>query len=1049
MGQRIRHAWGVRGLIVCLAVFALPVMAAMTVEQTWDAEYAELAGQIDRLKKSKKDWRNRLKAEALDQQALVRGSDSDPLDIVLRRTAALVEYFKDRKTLSPSVLGRFETRLSKLSAAAESASKPDARKRLFARTCELRRSIAFANPLLDFDDIVCMLEQPGDHRIVEQARAVCKGHSKGGGPVILKNFKSGAAPAEALAGVRVTRGPWKGKQLVGKFSGLELNYNGTELLFAATTDADVWHIFRFDLVTKQLEQLTDGPDDDFDPHQLPSGRIVFTSTRRGGVGRCVLTPQSLTYTLHSMEPDGKDIICLSFHETNEWQPTVSHAGKIAYTRWDYVDRHWGTAHHFWECWPDGRDPRNLHGNYPRPWSSMPAGTQPAEYGKKTLVYGRKLRPDAELSFRPIPGSSKYTATAVGHHQGFSGSLILLDPRIIDDGKMSQLKRITPEYFFPEVEEGGTHTYGTAWPLSEDFYLCNFNYGLYLQDRFGNRDVIYDPGKGAYRVRDPFPLRQRPTPPALPVMTWQGKRKALPGHRPAVISVMNVYASDEVGTLPDGIKVKWMRIVQVIPQMMDNWFSKESVSQISFATDSIGRIPLGIVPVEEDGSVYCEAPVEKAIYFQLLDEKGMAVHSMRSATYVHPGEHLSCVGCHEDKWKPTPRTGSRPMAMRRPPSKIVPEVTSGAMPFNYIQLVKAPVFDKKCVPCHARHPKAPDMSYGSLARNDRVFSYPGENPALDVLGVGGSRTAPGRFGARASGLMKALAERPQHKDVKLTDDELRRITLWLDLNSNEIGWIGNDRAEIKAQKEGAALWPPVDIDPSNPTGVEKHTGAPTQAYEPTSHYTVKNIEGWRVYVNNALLDDGAHAATGAAAIEQLAAHMVAVKRWMPDEPLARLLKVVIWLEVDSTNGPHGRTAVYQYHPGLSWLIDMDFHPDKHKCIEYGRASSLARSGDRGATTLLHELAYAYHDQILGFNEPDILAAYKRAVDGAAWPSKDWVKSNHKEFFAGVTTRYFGPKDQRQALVERDPILTKKLRQIWGKPKAFMDTPQPNNKAQARR
>ncbi|MHC4316796.1 MAG: hypothetical protein ACYSW3_30515, partial [Planctomycetota bacterium] len=120
---------------------------------------------------------------------------------------------------------------------------------------------------------------------------------------------------------------------------------------------------------------------------------------------------------------------------------------------------------------------------------------------------------------------KYTATAVGHHEGFSGSLILLDPRIPDDGKMAQLKRITPEYFFPEVEKGATHTYGTAWPLSGDFFLCNYNFGLYLLDRFGNRDVIYDPGPGAYRVRDPFPLRPRRTPPTLPVMTWQGKRQA--------------------------------------------------------------------------------------------------------------------------------------------------------------------------------------------------------------------------------------------------------------------------------------------------------------------------------------------------------------------------------------------------------------------------------------------------------------------------------------------------------------------------------------------
>ena len=191
---------------------------------------------------------------------------------------------------------------------------------------------------------------------------------------------------------------------------------------------------------------------------------------------------------------------------------MSHDGKLVYTRWDYVDRHWGTAHHFWECFPDGRDPRNYHGNYPLPWSAMPEGVQPEQYGKRAA----RLRPCAaarrgDRRFRAVPDSPKYTATAVGHHEGFSGSLVLLDPRIPDDGKMAQVKRITPEYFFPEVEPGAAHAYGTAWPLSEDFYLCNFYSGLYLLDRFGNRDVIYDPGPGPYRVRDPSrcgPARRR-------------------------------------------------------------------------------------------------------------------------------------------------------------------------------------------------------------------------------------------------------------------------------------------------------------------------------------------------------------------------------------------------------------------------------------------------------------------------------------------------------------------------------------------------------------
>ncbi|MDP6523074.1 MAG: hypothetical protein QGI24_00625 [Kiritimatiellia bacterium] len=809
----------------CTAILlatASPSPAAMTVEQTWNEEYGEILGHINRLKKSDQKWRERLDVEALDRQALVNPIDKDPLDVVLRRTSALIQHFKKNRSISASTLARNEKDLAGLAKSAESSVDPNERKALFFNVCALRRDLAFANPLLDFDNIVALLEKPGPRRIIEQALARCPGHSPGGGPIIIQDFKSNSDCAQMLTGVKVTKGAWKGKELTGMFSGLELTYDAQKLLFAATTDANIWHIFRFDLNSKELVQLTDGPHEDFDPHELPSGRIMFTSTRRGGVGRCVITPLSLTYTLHSMEPDGSDIIILSYHETNEWQPTLTHGGKIAYTRWDYVDRHWGTAHHYWECFPDGRDPRNFHGNYPLPHSAFPEDAEPGRYGKPSLIHGRLLRPDAEISFRPIPGSPKYTATAVGHHQGFSGSLVLLDTRVPDDGKMSQLKRITPEYFFPEVERGASHTYGSAWPLSEEFYLCNYNFGLYLLDRYGNRDVIYDPGKGAHRVRDPFPMRSRKMPPEMPVKTFQGKRKGLKDHKRAVISVMNVYTADDAARLPKGVKVKWMRIVQVIPQMLDNWFSGQSVTQISFASDSIGRMPLGIVPVEEDGSVYCEAPVGKAIYFQLLDENGMAVHSMRSATFVHPGEHLSCIGCHEDKLSGTPRMSARPLAMKREPSKIVQEVSSGAIPFNFIKLVKEPVFDKKCVDCHAKnrekHPKIPDMSYRSLAQHRLVFSCPGEAPALQMVGVGGSRTTPGRIGAHVSGIMRTLKD-DNHKEVKLTRDEMRRLTLWLDLNSNEIGWIGNDRSKIAAQKSGEALWPPVDVIQSNPIGVE--------------------------------------------------------------------------------------------------------------------------------------------------------------------------------------------------------------------------------------
>jgi hypothetical protein len=97
--------------------------------------------------------------------------------------------------------------------------------------------------------------------------------------------------------------------------------------------------------------------------------------------------------------------------------------------------------------------------------------------------------------------------------------------------------------------------------------------------------------------------------------------------------------------------------------------------------------------------------------------------------------------------------------------------------------------------------------------------------MNMLGTGGSRTTPGRFGAHASGLVKVLRTAKQHKDLKLSQDDWRRITLWLDLNSNEIGWITDKKEDVAAQKRGENLWPPIDVDPQNPTGVERDVPAP--------------------------------------------------------------------------------------------------------------------------------------------------------------------------------------------------------------------------------
>jgi hypothetical protein len=60
---------------------------------------------------------------------------------------------------------------------------------------------------------------------------------------------------------------------------------------------------------------------------------------------------------------------------------------------------------------------------------------------------------AEHGIRAIPYSKKYVATADAHHGQSFGSLMPIDQSIEDDGKMSQVKRITPDALFPERYRG--------------------------------------------------------------------------------------------------------------------------------------------------------------------------------------------------------------------------------------------------------------------------------------------------------------------------------------------------------------------------------------------------------------------------------------------------------------------------------------------------------------------------------------------------------------------------------------------------------------------
>jgi len=643
----------------------------------------------------------------------------------------------------------------------------------------------------------------------------------GGGLFVLEN-PLGDQPklVDLLEHSVVEKGKMKGRKLQnGAFLSPEVSYDGKTIYFAwceakpsdpswlneksvpyyhEWSETTCYHIFRCNTDGSGLVQLTDGSVNDFDPCELPDGRIAFISERRGGFLRC--GRYCPTYTLFSMEPDGSDIVCLSFHETHEWQPSVDNNGMIVYTRWDYVDRDTNVAHHIWNCFPDGRDPRSYHGNYPD---------------------RREARPWMEMDIRAIPGSHRYVAVTGAHHGHAFGSLVLIDLQREDDNAMSQLTRLTLEVPFAESEGNPRElmVYGTPWPFSEDDYLCVYdpnskNRGLYWIDAAGNKELIYrDP---AISVHSPIPLAAREKPIVIPAQTTQIARYRNAhetGNESATVGVVNVYQSDFDWPKVDGkpVKIAALRVIQL--------FAKSTPvpddPRIGIAAQTNSRGVLGVVPVEEDGSAFFEVPPGKPIYFQALDENGRAVQSMRSVTYLHSGEKLTCIGCHENKRSAQQGGQSTALAFRRPPSPLRRDV-SGSYPLNFVQLVQ-PVLDAQCVRCHGEHdsPLAVDLpvkhefdlrgiadavsgwtrSYQNLAPKYGFYFHTTNGSINDPL-HGGVRTTAGQFGALAAPLRPFLTS--EHYGVELSPEERYRIDLWLDANSVFYGTYENPRVQAQGK-----------------------------------------------------------------------------------------------------------------------------------------------------------------------------------------------------------------------------------------------------------
>ncbi|HYG76780.1 MAG TPA: hypothetical protein VEK08_17385 [Planctomycetota bacterium] len=201
------------------------------------------------------------------------------------------------------------------------------------------------------------------------------------------------------------------------------------------------------------------------------------------------------------------------------------------------------------------------------------------------------------------------------------------------------------------------------------------------------------------------------------------------------------------------------------------------------------------------------------------------------------------------------------------------------------------------------------------------------------------------------------------------------------------------------------------------------------------YTPREIEGWTVKVNDRMLKEKPEASERA--LKLLQVKLYDIVRTLPPEPVAELKKVPIWFELEDPLEPCAC-----YHPDVNWLKAKGYDPAKAKCVQLAHPDEFLRYSIDQPWMVLHELAHAFHDRVLGFENPEVEACYRRTREAKLYDAvlhirgkteKHYAMKNAKEFFAEMSESYWGTNDffpfVRAELKKHDPETFELLKKMW--------------------
>ena len=590
----------------------------------------------------------------------------------------------------------------------ESKETEELAEELYLAVRYAKREIVMRNPLINFNEIL-LIDNPYPHGKPGDATDEW-GHEA--------RHRNGYMATDGGKLIVCGLNPGELKRTIlddgGSFWRPDLSFDANKILVAHRLPGEKsFHLFEMNADGTDLKQLTFGDYDDLDPIYTPEGKIVFCTSRQHSYVRCM--PMTHSFAVARCDADGKNIYVISANGEPEYMPSMMQDGRVIFTRWEYTDKALWRVQSLWTINPDGTNPQTFWGN-------------------------QSTWPDVLTEARQIPGSKKVVFTAVGHHGWFQGSIGYINP---DEGLNypDGLQKITQEVAWPEVGDGPTPVasdyeyhkagkywaYKTPYPLSEEYMLVSARDGghlyngpdnewffnLYFQDVYGNKELVYEGDFNAYYAQ---PMRTRDVPMQKPdLVHWP---KIGTGEKPenGGLYSNNVFEGADPILKKNG---KFIRVIQMDPKTYTTWnktVQHDGPAISVFQADGVKRI-IGTVPIEADGSINFQVPPGQAIFFEMLDEKGQAIHVMRSFTYVMPGENRGCFGCHESNMNTRGNMqmggGQMGSALRKPAVELTP-APWGMESISFARFVQ-PVLDRNCGKCH-QNPDSP--AYAKLNMTSR-------------------------------------------------------------------------------------------------------------------------------------------------------------------------------------------------------------------------------------------------------------------------------------------------------------------------------------------